>query len=208
MKPPLPDIDVLLIGMAFAGMVAVQAPAFGADMNSTSASNMQERAAATAGWKAEDVDILDNAALNRPGCRFYNGVHKRQMDGVTVELAELPDGNVVAVVPGRSESVAAAASILSQCGADAPADWWSEIVARFSGKALGRVVKSRKEAHDVGEIENRGAQFHEPALERKGEATRLSFYAIRYEPSQPFRVSAILSSPNTLSVTSEPLGKP
>lgn len=196
----------MLIGAAIAGMAAVRVPAFGADMNSTSASDKQERAAAAAGWKAEDVDVLDNAALNRAGCRFYNAMHKRQMDGVTVELAELPDGNVVAAAPGRSESTAAAASILSQCGADAPASWWAEIVARFSGKALGRVVTSRDAAYDVGEIEKRGAEFHEPVLERDGEATRLSFYAIRYEPSQPFRVSANLSNPATLSVTSEPLG--
>lgn len=206
MKPPSPKLDALLIGTAIAGMVAMWAPTFGADMNTMHASNTQERAAAATGWKAEDIDLLDNGALNRAGCRFYNAVHKHQMDGVTVELAELPDGNVVASAPGHGGATAAAASILSQCGADAPADWWAEVVARFSGEARGRVVKSSDAAYDIGEIEKRGAKFHAPTLERDGTATRLSYYAIRYEPSQPFRVSAILSNPTTLSVTCEALG--
>lgn len=175
-------------------------------MNSTNPNTKQEHAAVVAGWKAQDVDVLDNSGLNRAGCRFYNAVHKSRMDGVAVELAELPDGNVVATVPGRGED--AAASILTQCGADAPADWWAEVVARFAGKSLGRVVKTREAAYDIGEIENRGAQFHEPVLERDGTVTHVSFYTIRYEPSQPFRVSARLSSPMSLTVSAEPLAKP
>lgn len=177
-------------------------------MNSTNPNTKQERAAAVAGWKAQDVDVLDNNGLNRAGCRFYNAVHKTRMDGVTIELAELPDGKVVASAPGRSEDTAAAANILAQCGTGAPADWWAEVVARFAGQSLGRVVKTREAAYDVGEIEDHGAVFREPTLEHDGANARLSFYAIRYEPNQPFRVSAMLSGPTSLTVSAEPLAKP
>ncbi|MFC4819740.1 hypothetical protein [Dokdonella ginsengisoli] len=162
-------------------------------------------AAGAAGWQAQDVEILGKPALDRGGCRFYNAVHRRRMDGPTVELAQLPDGRVVAGIPGRGD-VAAAADILRLCGTGAPADWWAEIVVRFSGKATGKVVKSRKEAHDVGEIEKRGAQFHEPELEQAGDSTQLRFFSVRYEPDQPFRVSASLSAQGSLTVASEPLG--
>lgn len=172
-------------------------------MDPKDASDKLVKTAVAAGWQSQDVEILPNATLNRAGCSFYTAVHKRRMDGPAIELAELPDGSVVSGAPA---DVAAAASLLARCGADAPADWWAEVVARFSGKAAGRVVKSREQAYDVGEIEKHGETFHAPVLEQAGDSTQLRFYSIRYEPSQPFRVSARLSSQGALTVTNEPLG--
>ncbi|MEH6420069.1 hypothetical protein [Pseudomonas sp. CGJS7] len=174
-------------------------------MTSPDISSKLVEAASAAGWKSEDVKILDNHALDRNQCKFFRAVHKRRMDGATLELATLPDGRVVGGDPSQGDS-SAAASILSQCGNDSPAEWWAEVVARFSGKAAGRVVKSERDAYDIGEIEKRGGHFAPPVLERSGDATHLQFFGIQYEPNRPFKVSATLSKHGDLVVTSEPLG--
>ena len=177
----------------------------GPNMNSADVSGKLVEAAVAAGWNPGDVEILGNPDLDRSGCRFFNAVHKRKMDGATLELAVLPDGKVVGGDPGRADDHAAA-SILAHCGAEAPPDWWAEIIARFSKEAHGRVVKSEKNAFDVDAIEKRGGTFSPPAMERDGASTQVRFYTMRYEPTQPCKVSARLSDKGELAVTSELLG--
>lgn len=175
-------------------------------MTTTDTIGKVAQAAVAAGWNAEDVNVLPYAELDTRGCTFFHVVHKRIMDGPTLEFVVLPDGRVVGGDPAKGDG-GAAAGVLRACGADASAEWWAEVVTKFSGQAAGKVVKSAKNAADVSEIERRGGSFSPPSLQRDGDAARLEFFAIEYEPTRPFKVVAHLAADGRLDIVNQPLAQ-
>ncbi|HST44433.1 MAG TPA: hypothetical protein VLK29_04320 [Luteimonas sp.] len=179
--------------------VASAACAQGSKMDSTDAHAPLTQAAVAAGWAADDIELLPDTRLDRGGCTFHAALHRKTLDAPSLALATLPDGSVVAA--GDS---AGAVRVLDRCGADAPPEWWAEVVSRFAEGAAGKVVRPSNAA-DIEAIEQRGGRYRAPDLGRDGDATVLTFHVIQSEPKRPAAVTATLSG-GRLTVTREPIG--
>ncbi|MEN4903164.1 hypothetical protein [Luteimonas sp. TWI1437] len=195
-----PDMARML-GSALLLALATTACARDTTMDHTDRHDALLEAATAAGTHGEDIEILRNTRLNHAGCQFHTALVKDRFDAPERALATLPDGTVVA-----AGDAAGLARLLSTCGADAPADWWADVVARFADAVEGKAVHARNAA-DIEAIAALGGAYAAPSLERTGAGAVLRFVAIAYEPTRAAEVVARLQGDAAIEVTATPVAR-
>jgi hypothetical protein len=153
-------------------------------------------------WNAADVDVRDNAELDRGACRFFLAVNAKVPSHDVGNYAQLGDGRVAGVDVSGND---AAAAILKACGADAPADWWASVVARFSGDVGGLVLTADGNPFAIKKIRDAGVDFKPPALTRSGDAATLTFFTMDIGANRAFLATATLSASGVLTVQTKPV---
>jgi hypothetical protein len=159
--------------------------------------SIKNAAAKDHGWNAGDVQVGTVERLNRNGCSFFRATNSAQMGRQPAEYAVLPDGKVV--------GSAGAARVLKECGKDAPAEWWAQVITRFSGKVSGIVVDPKNAPSALRKIREAGGEYSPPKLVTERGSTSVTFYTIQYEEGLPYEVKAALTSTGTLAVDSKKL---
>jgi len=146
------------------------------------------------GWNPGDVQIGSVSRLDRNGCMFYRATNTARLDSQPAEYVALPDGQVV----GAGET--SAATVLQACGKDAPAEWWAQVITRFSDKVRGVVADPETTPSALRKIREAGGEYTPPTLSTDAGSTKITFYTMHYEESAPYEVKAVLSSDGTLRV--------
>lgn len=170
----------------------------GAKMDSTDTQAPLEQAAIAAGWQADDIELVAERRLDHGGCRFHTALRRKTFEAPALALAVLPDGEVVV-----GDDDASAARVLEACGADAPADWWAEVVARFARGVGGKVVRPSNAA-DIEAIGQQGGAYQPPVLDTRGNARHLRFQTMHHEPRHAVSVMATLAA-GVLTVETTPV---
>lgn len=153
-------------------------------------------------WDPSDITVGSVSDLDRGGCAFYRASNEAQLDSQPTHYAVLPDGQVVGSVATDPSALAA---VLRACGHDAPAEWWAQVITRFSGEVGGVVVDPETAPSAVRKIREAGAEYAPPTLVTDSGSTTVTFYVMHYEEGTPYRVTAVLSGDGTLRVDrSEP----
>lgn len=166
--------------------------------------NNQSSVTEATGWSRQDFDLFDNASLNRDGCEFFSAASRRVLDAPVVDFAKLTDGNVVNTFENGSLDIAR--TIVDACGAGASADWWAEIIVRFSGRITGQLVRTG-DAHAIREIERQVGVYERPVILEKNGQKHVSFYTFDYEIDSAFMNSIDRSPQGYLNLSSRRLGK-
>jgi len=137
------------------------------------------------GWKLDQIRVDEVEELRRPTCSFYtagNTVRPLSYEG---NYALLPGNHVVGI--GDEQ---AAAKILDSCSQGTSANWWAEIITRFTGDLGGGLVLSdENERPDiVRKLADAGLKF---AVPKFGDNKRsVSFLLLDAEHYILYRVEA------------------
>ncbi|HEY0230518.1 MAG TPA: hypothetical protein VGC55_04650 [Dokdonella sp.] len=173
-------------------------------MDEVTRERMVAAAARTYRWSAADVEVRPHEELDRAGCRFFIAVNTREPAHVVGNYALLPDRRLAGVNPTGN---AAAAALLQACGQGAPADWWADVLVRFSDQVGGLVLTADGNPFAIRKVKDAGVEFAAPVLTRD-DATRLSFFVMDIGLGVPSRVQAVLSDDGTLDIQVTPVQAP
>jgi hypothetical protein len=153
-------------------------------------------------WNAAKVKLMPKEELDRPGCSFYVAVPEDRAVPAPGYFGLLPDGRV-AGIDVRGDD--AAAALLNACGKEAPADWWANVVVRFSGSIGGSVLTADGNPYGIRKVRERGGSFAPPALSRGPAGAELVFFSYDAELQVPYQVHAQLSAEGKLRIDSKAL---
>jgi hypothetical protein len=145
-------------------------------------------------WRADEVDVRESDLSPAGTCRFYRATNRARMDAGAVHVAVTPDDALIAA----SNDATAAADVLHRCGAQAPAEWWAEVVSRFSGRAAGKVVLPDDKL-SVNLVEATGEPYAAPRLARDASGTTLHYFVLQ-RAIVPASVEATLDAKGGLSL--------
>ena len=146
------------------------------------------------GWNPGDVQVDAVSRLDRNGCMFYRASNTARLDSQPAEYVVLPDGQLVGA-GGTS-----AATVLQACGKNAPAEWWAQVITRFSGKVRGVVADPETTPSALRKIREAGGEYAPPTLTTDAGSTKITFYTMHYELSTPYEVKAVLSGDGALRI--------
>jgi hypothetical protein len=150
------------------------------------------------GWKANEFEIEEEESLNRGSCSFYTALSKVQM------LSYLPN---YAVISGETvlsiRDKQAVSKILNACGSDAPANWWAEIVTRYSQElGNGVVLTNASEFPNVIEkIRAAKKEFAPPTFSDDASGKTVSFALLEGEGMLVYFVKATRGKDGNVTVT-------
>jgi hypothetical protein len=132
-----------------------------------------EAAAKEDDWKADEVRIDEKEDLRRPSCSFYIASHKVRPLSYVRNFALLNGDAVVGAGDGR-----VVGRILDDCSADAPADWWAEIITRFHTDLGGGVVLHDENTRSdvTRQLAKAGKSFYAPVLEKAQQSVRFLLF--------------------------------
>lgn len=154
------------------------------------------------GWDPDDIEVGRVEKLDRAGCRFYRASNPAHTDAQPVEVAFLPDGSLIG--GDREQTRARLGGLLQACGADAPAEWWAQVVSRYAG--TGGLIVDENAPSAIRRLRKAGIQDPAPSLRRDGDSTVLTYFSNDYERSRTHEVTATLDTQGQLSVESKEIG--
>lgn len=139
------------------------------------------------GWKADEIEIEEEESLKRGSCSFYTALSNVRM------LSYLPNYAVISgdTVVGISDKQAVS-KILNACGSDAPAEWWAEIVTRYSQElGNGLVLKNEKEHTDaIAIIKAAKKDFAPPTFSEDAGGKTVTYFLLEGEAYIVYLVQA------------------
>ena len=168
-------IPRVILGMLLAMSLAL---AEGKSMDGKIQKKIAEAAHTEYGWKLDQIRVDELEGLRRPTCSFYtagNAVRPLSYEG---NYALLPGNHVVGI--GDEQ---AASKILDTCSEGTSANWWAEIITRFTGDLGGGLVLSdENERPDiVRKLAGAGLKFTAPTFgENKSSVSFLLLDAEHY----------------------------
>ena len=113
------------------------------------------------GWKLEEVELNEVERLRRSSCEFFTASSKVRPLSYQPNYAVLRGSEVIGAGDHDAPS-----KILDACSADAPADWWAEIITRFHHDVGGGIVLSDESVRPdiVRRLAKAGKPFTPPAF--------------------------------------------
>lgn len=154
-----------------------------------------EAAADENGWEVDEVRVDEVERLRRPSCSFYTAGHKVRPLSYVRNYALLGEKQVISVGDGN-----VVAKILDGCSADAPAEWWAEIVTRFHRDLGGGIVLRDENTRSdiVRKLNQAGKTFAPPTLDKGKES--LSYLLLNPETYVLYRIQATRSAGRAVEV--------
>ena len=155
------------------------------------------------GWKADEFEIEEEEFLNRGSCSFYTALSKVQMLSFLPNYAMISGETVVSVRDKQAVS-----KILNACGSDAPADWWAEIVTRYSQELGNGVVltNANEFPNVIAKIRAAKKEFAPPKFSDEAGGKTVNFIVLEGEAMLVYFVKATRGKDGSVKVTkSEPL---
>jgi hypothetical protein len=150
------------------------------------------------GWKADEIKIVEEESLKRGSCSFYNVFSRARM------LSYLPTYAVISAdtIVGLSDDQAVS-KILNACGSDAPANWWAEIVKRFSRELGSGVVLSDTDQYQnvIARIRDAKKEFALPTFSDEAGGKTVSFIVLEGEAMLVYFVKATRAKDGSVTVT-------
>ena len=149
------------------------------------------------GWKTQDVRVDEVEELRRAKCSIYTAGHKVRPISYQLNYAALPGDTVVSVADDR-----AVGKILDACGADAPAEWWADIITRFH-KDLGAGLVLENEKENPGAIRKIQAakkEFAPPKFSSEAGGKAVTYYLLDPEAFIVYSVKAIRNKDGSVTV--------
>lgn len=165
------------------------------------ADRVKQAATGDYAWDAGDIEVSSVRDLDREGCRFFRATNTAQAGRQPAEYVTLPDGRIIG---GQGTDTSRAATLLQSCGAGAPAQWWAQVITRYSGRVGGVVVDPVNAPSAIRKIREAGGDYAPPRLATDAGSTSIVFYAMHYERGMPYEVKATLSD-GALSVDAREL---
>lgn len=190
---------ILLASIVAAGLGVHHPETRAVDVSKETQQAAKARVAEALGGSASEVEISAEPALDLGGCRFLRATHRARPGSPAGQFALLPDDRVV---DSFAADGASADAILRACGAQAPAEWWAQVVTRFGGVG-GVLVDPQNSPSAVRKIREAGAEYAPPTLD--GARRMITFFVIHYEENKPYKVTARLADAGGLQVTRTPL---
>lgn len=147
-------------------------------------------------WKVDEMRVDEVPELKRGPCTFYTAAHTVRPIPTQPNYAVLAGDTVIG-----STDPAAVKKILAGCGADAPASWQAEIVARFDPSLGGVVLQDEtKNGGAVRKLRSAGVTFSPPKLADK----TLSFFMLDPEAFIVSSVKAVRQPDGSVAVEKSP----
>lgn len=138
-------------------------------MSQEAIQKVKQSAQADHGWKNDQMRVDEVEALRRDDCSFFTAASTATMSSTQKNYAVVKG----AVVTGKN----AAATILAQCGKDAPALWKAEVVTRFAPGLGGLVLTNDSNKAAIRRVKAAGKFFGDP----KAEGDSVDFYLLEPE---------------------------
>ena len=150
------------------------------------------------GWKANEFEIEEEESLNRGSCSFYTALSKVQMLSYLPNYAVISGETVVSVRDKQAVS-----KILSACGSDAPADWWAEIVTRYSQELGNGVVltNANEFPNVIARMRDAKKEFAPPKFSDDPNGKTVSFALLEGEAMLVYFVTATRAKDGNVTVS-------
>lgn len=155
------------------------------------------------GWKANEIEIEEEESLKRGSCSFYSALSNVRMLSYLPSYAVISGDTVVSLSDDQAVS-----KILNACGSDAPADWWAEIVKRFSRELGNGVVltDANRYPNVIARIRDAKKEFAPPTFSDEAGGKTVNFIVLDGEAMLVYFVKATRAKDGAVTVTkSEPL---
>lgn len=150
------------------------------------------------GWKANEFEIEEEESLNRGSCSFYTALSKVQMLSFLPNYAVISGETVVSIRDKQAVS-----KILNACGSDASADWWAEIVTRYSQElGNGAVLTNANEFPNViARIRDAKKEFAPPKFSDEAGGKTVNFILLEGEAMLVYFVKATRAKDGNVTVS-------
>jgi hypothetical protein len=150
------------------------------------------------GWKADEIEIEEEESLKRGSCSFYTALSNRRMLSYLPNYAVISSDTIVSLSDDQAVS-----KILNACGSDAPANWWAEIVKRFSRELGNGVVLTDADRYPnvIARIREAKKEFTPPAFSEEGGGKTVSFSVLEGEAMLVYFVKATRGKDGSVKVT-------
>jgi hypothetical protein len=166
--------------------------------------NVQQKIAEAAhteyGWNANEVRVDEVERLRRRACSFYTVAHTVRPLSYQANYGLLAGKEVIGNGDGK-----VVAKILDSCAADAPAEWWAEIVTRFHRDlGAGIVLVDESTRPDVfRRLKEAGKPFTPPTLDPARKVLR--YLLLDPETNVVYRVEAKRTAGGEIEVSKSEL---
>jgi hypothetical protein len=149
------------------------------------------------GWKADEIEIEEEESLKHGSCSFYTAVSNVRMLSYLLNYAVISADTVIGISDDHAVS-----KILNACGSDAAAEWWAEIVTRFSQElGNGLVLKSDKEHTDaIAIIKDAKREFAPPKFSDDSGAKTVTYFLLEGEAYIVYLVQATRGKDGNVTV--------
>ena len=155
------------------------------------------------GWKADEIKIREEDSLNRGSCSFYVALSNARMLSYMPNYAVISGETVIGI-----KDKDAVSKILNACGSDAPADWWAEIVKRYSQELGNGVVLTDENRYQnvIERIRDAKKEFAAPKFSEEAGGKTVSFIVLEGEAMLVYFCKATRAKDGNVTVTkSQPL---
>lgn len=147
------------------------------------------------GWKTAEVALDEVERMRRGSCSFYTARSTVRPLSYQPNYAVLRGSEVIGISDHD-----AVTKIVDACSADAPADWWAEVITRFHQDVGGGIVLSDESVRPdiVRKLAKAGKAFTPPAF---GDGKQsISFLLLDPEPYILYSVKATRTSTGSFEI--------